>query len=71
MDKKAENIEKAQGNKELGIMTSSTIRMAVDIALAEVNSAQMFDEGVFKGRITYWRKWLVSEWDNVEAPPFN
>lgn len=71
MEKKAEQIATAQGNKELGIMTSSTIRMAVDIAIAEV-SGMPLDEGLFKSRVKHWRDFLIAEWSNVkEAPPFN
>jgi len=71
MDKKADNIALAQDNKEKGIMTSSTIRMAVDIALAE-SAGLPFDVGVFKGRVKVWRDWLIAEWDNTKsAPPFN
>lgn len=71
MDKKAENIAVAQGNKEHGIMTSSTIRMAVDIALAETTGLP-FDVGVFKSRVREWRNWFIAEWDNVgQAQPFN
>ena len=47
---KARYIATAQGNKELGIMTSSTIRMATDIALAESQNLP-WDTGVFKGRV--------------------
>lgn len=70
MEVKKENIQLAQENKERGIMTSSTIRMAVDIALAEAHGLP-FDVGVVKGRVKEWRKWLISEWDNLDAPPFN
>lgn len=70
MDKKAEYIATAQENKEIGIMTSSTIRMAVDIALAESHGLP-FDVGVFKGRVKQWRQWLIAEWSDLEAPPFN
>ncbi len=80
MDKKNQMIQTAQSNKEQGIMTSSTIRMAVDIALAELPQGSVngnvhqvfFDAGVFKGRVKFWRDWLIAEWDNVtSAPPFN
>lgn len=71
MQVKSENIKVAQDNKEHGIMTSSTIRMAVDIALAEITGLP-FDVGVFKGRVKTWRDWLIAEWDNTKsAPPFN
>lgn len=70
MAQKAEGIKAAQENKDLGIMTSSTIRMAVDISLSENNSAAMgFDGGVFKDRVLHWREWLISQWDNVKIDP--
>jgi hypothetical protein len=70
-ENKAVLIEKAQDNKERGIMTSSTIRLAVDTALAEC-AGMPFDAGVFKGRIREWRNWYLAEWDNVKsAEPFN
>lgn len=74
-DKKSEMIKTAQENKELGIMTSSTIRMAVDIALAELpiphpaggsGNGSFFDVGTFKGRVNFWREWLVSNWSLPE-----
>lgn len=61
MERKEQGISKTMDRKEEGIMTSSTIRMAVDIALAEV-VGQPFDAGVFKGRINFWREWLVTNW---------
>jgi hypothetical protein len=71
MDRKEAGIEKFQDSKEQGIMTSSTIRMAVDITLAE-SAGLPFDVGVFKGRVKVWRDWLIAEWDNTKsAPPFN
>lgn len=66
---KAENIEKAQENKELGIKISSTIRMAVDLAIAEHNPVG--DDLV--AAIKMWRQWLWLEWDKEDKdyPPFN
>ncbi len=57
---KQEGITKAQENKELGIMTSSTIRMAVDCALAEYNNTPQED---IEAMILKWRKWFVDNWD--------
>lgn len=61
---KAKNIEKAQDNKELGIKTSSTIRMAVDLAIAEGTPNTQ--------TILKWREWLFTNWDIPSdiAPPF-
>lgn len=69
MEKKAVLIEKAQDNKELGIMTSSTIRMAVDLVVAQMANDHIIQnatEADIKGMIKEWRKWLVSEWNNVD-----
>lgn len=62
--RKAADIEKAQDNKEIGIKTSSTIRMAVDIAIAQDNPSPE--------NITKIRQWLWSNWevDIKEQPPF-
>lgn len=71
MEKKSESIKVAQDNKERGIMTSSTMRMAVDIALAETHGLP-FDIGVFKSRVKEWRNWLIAEWGDLEQTvPFN
>jgi len=58
MKAKQEGIQKSQENKELGIRTSSTIRMAVDLAIAENTPTE--------ARIKYWRSWLVGNWDIQE-----
>ena len=72
METKAQNIEKAQDNKERGIMTSSSIRMATDIVLALLQRETILDEGAIKGEIKRWRNWFIAEWDNIDsAPPFN
>ncbi len=59
MDKKAENIARSQDNKELGIKTSSTIRMAVDCAIAEGK--------VTPEAITSWRNWFLKNWDIIDT----
>lgn len=61
LQKKAENIEKAQENKEHGIKTSSTIRMAVDIAIAESRTSNR----PMKEMIQLWRAWLWENWDYI------
>lgn len=62
MEKKAEYISTAQGNKELGIKVSSTMNKAIDLAIAEGSPT---DE-----RILYWRKWIWEHWD-AEEKDFN
>ena len=72
MDKKAENIQVAQDNKERGIMISSTLRMAVDIAIAEMAQAPAGVHSDIAGSVRNWRNWLIAEWSNIDsAPPFN
>lgn len=64
IEKKAVLIEKAQDNKELGIKTSSTIRMAVDCAVAENDVSHI--------NILKWREWFWNNWEvpaDIE-PPF-
>lgn len=68
-ERKAEFIEKAQDNKELGIKVSSTMRMAVDLALGDGEMEQT----TRKETIKFWRQWLWNEWDKTDKdfPPFN
>lgn len=75
MEKKEASIEKAQDNKAEGIKISSTMRMAVDLALAEAEGARHegntgFD---FSESIMRWRVWLWNTWeaDDSKFPPFN
>lgn len=69
---KQEGIKVAQENKELGIKTSSTIRMATDVVIATLANEKIIDESVIKGKIREWREWFLAEWDNIDnAPPFN
>ncbi len=65
MEKKQEGIRQSQENKELGIKTSSSIRLATDVAIAEGNPTT---ENIRK-----WRAWFWSEWDKEDKdfPPFN
>lgn len=73
MEKKAENIAVAQGNKELGIKVSSTIRMAVDLAIAELGSGHTYTPSDIQQKVLYWRQWLWLSWDAKDSdfPPFN
>lgn len=66
MDKKAENIEKAQDNKSLGVKISATMGHAVNIVLAQIKDDPIRDEGAIKQMITNWRKWLWENWDKEE-----
>ncbi len=63
-ERKEQMISVAQGNKELGIKISSTMRMAVDCALGEYNSGRGYTYGDSLGEnIKGWRKWLWEHWE--------
>lgn len=74
MEKKAGMIAEAQGNKELGIKVSSTMRMAVDCAIAEYNGLDLERKGDanLHNIILEWRSWLWKNWDHTvtDEPPF-
>ena len=61
MDKKAEAIKKAQENKELGIMTSATMRDAVSLAIAQLQG-NPFTAEEMKTCIEFWRDYLIENW---------
>lgn len=63
MDIKRQDIAKSQENKELGIKTSSTIRMAVDIATSLTQDK--WQSTTMQEEIRFWREWLWTEWDNT------
>ncbi len=67
---KGEQIHQAQENKELGIKVSSTIRMAVDLAIAEHGEGKT--DVTYQNSIKNYRAWLWTEWDkeNKDNPPF-
>lgn len=70
MARKEESIGQFQKTKEWGIMEASTLRMAVDLAIAELKDPTVLDsleEGISK-----WREYLVKSWDLDEKakPPF-
>lgn len=69
MEQKEKSIAHFQDNKEWSIILASTMRSAVEIALAECHGMP-FDVGVFKSRVKEWRKFLVEEWDK-EPKDFN
>ena len=67
---KAQNIEKAQERKSDAIMTSSTMRDAVQIAIAETTNP-LYPVANIDNRIKFWRKWLCERWNDPENyPPF-
>lgn len=68
VEKVQEGVKTAQNNKELGIKISSTMRMAVDLAIAERDATHL----TMVESILGWRKWLWNEWDKNETdfPPF-
>ena len=64
---KAKNIEKAQDRKEEGIMISSTMRMAVDLSVAQIEAKGLTPSiEEMKKQILLWRKWLMNNWDPQE-----
>ncbi len=74
MEKKAENIDHAQDKKAEGIKVSSTIRMAVDMALAELGQLEMpYTPIDMQECVRKWRTWFWNEWEKSDKdfPPFN
>ena len=70
IDYKQTGIAKSQDNKELSIKTASTMRMAVDIAIALTPEQR---EGTMQETIRWWREWCWLEWDKTGSdamPPF-
>lgn len=61
MEKKEQSISNFQSNKEEGIKTASTIRMAVDIATSM--PVEQWQGTTMQEEIRFWREWLAKEWD--------
>ncbi len=79
MEKKEQSIGKFQDNKELSIKISSTMRMAVELTIAEIggngNNAAVLNGKTytaFETTILKWRKWLWENWDakDTDFDPF-
>lgn len=70
VEKKQEGIRESQENKERGIKTSSTIRMAVDCAVAEYSNPNNLDS--METLIKKWRSFFVQNWDIdvTDSAPF-
>ena len=66
METKAQNIQTAQENRELGVKIASTMNKAIEIALAE-NGQSPIVAGDFQERVKYWRKWIYENWDKTDA----
>ena len=62
MERKETSIKGFQENKEEGIKTSSCIRMASELAIAQGNATQ---ENVLKLREWYWKNWEVTTDNSV------
>ena len=70
MERKEGSIAKFQDNKELSIKMASTLRMAVDVAIALTPDQR---ETTMQETIRFWREWFWVEWDNTGSntmPPF-
>lgn len=59
-ERKETGIAKTMDRKEEGIKISSTMRDAVNLAVAEQSPNE--------DRIMYWRKWLWDHWDDLIPP---
>jgi hypothetical protein len=73
VEQRNDNINKIVDRKEEGIKVSSTMRDAVQIALAELGSGtDHVGEKDIAERIQYWRQWLWQNWDcdDGKFPPF-
>lgn len=62
VERKEKGIEKSQDRKEEGIKTSSTIRMAVDLAIAQKEQGELRDTPL-ADLILIWRAWLLQNWE--------
>ncbi len=70
MDRKEASIGKFQDDKDFNIMVSSTMRDAVQLAIAEFGNERVLD--TLEQGITKWRNWLIANWnvDKKDIPPF-
>lgn len=64
-DTKAANIEKAQENRSESVKIASTMRMAVDLVIAEKGNEVVTLEYLQTG-IKSWREWLWKTWDETD-----
>lgn len=71
MERKEQSIARFQDDKEFSIMVSSTMRDAVQLAVAEytINKAS-FDN--LDACVLKWRKWLIDNWgvNKTDIPAF-
>lgn len=72
MEKKAENIEKAQENRAEGVKVSATFRDATLISVEMIKQKGANFEDDLKQEWLKWRSWLWQNWDHKETdePPF-
>lgn len=61
-ERKAEFIEKAQEVRATGVEISATFRDATSITIAQFNGKDFTTEE-FQNVWTYWRKWLIANYD--------
>lgn len=66
MEKKAQNIEKAQDRKEEGIRVSSTFRDASLITASMVHAGLLRTEMDIKEEWRKWREWFWNNYDHDE-----
>jgi DNA polymerase III alpha subunit len=66
---KAEYIKVAQNNTSLAVKIASTMKMSVDITLAQIadDTIVLHDTVAVKNAIKEWRKWLWENWEKSDA----
>lgn len=71
VDYKDVKIGKRMDDKDFSIMTSSTMRDAVSLAIAEIKDITTLN--TLEQDILKWRQWLLNNWevDPKDVPPFN
>ena len=71
MDIKRQDIQKSQENKEQSIKIASTMRMAVDLAIAEYGDKTVLntlEQSIKKWRAYCWENWDASDQDFQAFP---
>ncbi len=70
VDYKDQKIGKRMDDKEFSIMVSSTMRDAVQLAIAEIKDIRTLNN--LEQDILKWRQWLLNNWgvDPKDVPPF-
>ena len=65
-ERKGEMIEKAQENKQTGIMVSAAMRDATQITIASLKEQPFPTDAEFTYEFTKWRDWYIKKWQETE-----